>query len=50
MLGGVYALLHIIRALPAGVRLTIAASGDLEVVEIWTVDTLLLVRCFPARD
>jgi len=46
----VYALLRIIRARAAGVGLTIAASCDLEVVEIQTVDTLLLVRFSLAGD
>jgi len=50
IVAGVYALLRIICARAAGVRLMIAASCDPEVVEIQTVDTLLLVRFSPARD
>jgi len=34
----------------AGVRLMLAASCELEVVEIWTVDTLLLVGFSLACD
>jgi len=50
IIGGVYALLCIISAGEAGVRLTIAASCDPEVLEIRIVDTLLLVSFSPARD
>jgi len=50
MVGGVYALLHIIPAWAAGAGLTIAASWDPEVVESWTVDTLLLDCFSPPRD
>jgi len=50
IVGRVYALLCIICVCAAGVRLAIAASCNPEVVEIRTVDTLLLVRLSPARD
>ena len=50
IVGRVYALLRIIHAHAAGIRLTIAASCDPEVVEIRTVNTLLLVRFSPTCD
>jgi len=50
MVGGVYTLLGIIPTRAAGVCLTIAALCDLEVAEIRTVDTPLLVLFSPAGD
>jgi len=49
-MGGVYAQLRIIPTCAGGVHETMAACSDPEVVEIRTVNTLLLVRFSPARD
>ena len=50
IVGKGYPLLRIIRAGAAGVPLTIVAFSVLEVVEVRTVDTVLLVRFALAPD